>query len=796
MSTLTPSQAVSDLLRQPDDLLKLASYRKKLLKEKSTLDAKLQSGVKTQLDATRDALLKLQTSRAAVGLIREEMMSIEKLKGEDGEAKGEAFDKITRVSTVHRNLSQTTKMVQNLRSMSDKVDHISSLLDSDKNQIGGPSGYSPNLLPIHFQLQQLESFRNETLHQAKKNASNEERQVLLQWFEKLDKVGQDFESWLWEISKNIVELTRKGNGGTVVRLLKIVEVEGKEDEKAVAMRLVRKVATHDAASKFKSMQANARVIKNYRHKLLDVMTNSIKEAFDNHYMDNQYDMLGFIEGLGWIYKDIIRIKDDLEPLFPEDYEITPYLVKAYHKHLDLTIRKVVNSAPEAKVLLELHAWIKEYRVSMKELQIPSGWLQPPLLDGKSQDLIEDYVKLIVTKLDEWTINLMKEETGKFTWRTKEPEQSDDGQLGMEGVVDFFTLVNQQCDLALDSNQGAVLVRVVNECSKVMKRVQGQWINLIYEETKAQIEKKPEEVPGGLVEYVIALANDQLKSADYCESLLIRLEPLVSNKYKELISKCLNDSIDGYLDVAKKCTSTLIEFVFNDLKNVFKNLLTPIWYSEENSGNGNPLLINQIIETFKDYLNDYQLHLNNSIFEILIEDLLDSFIISYLNCLSKLQPKSLKIPKSILKINFDLELSFDFFIKYKSNSEELEKNFEILKILLNLIQSDSEMIFLNYWNFAKKFGPNLNFIENLLKARDDLDKIKLNEIIEMLRRKVKEEEITDPEEPTIMVKVQGPSSGLLSNLSNLAGTYASNFSTGTFASGGFAMGGASHFAAIR
>lgn len=96
MSTQSASAAVSEVLRQPDDLLKLAAYRKKLLKEKSALDAKLSGGVKAQLDATREALLKLQASRAAVGMIKEEMMVVEKMKGETGE--GEAFDRITRVS--------------------------------------------------------------------------------------------------------------------------------------------------------------------------------------------------------------------------------------------------------------------------------------------------------------------------------------------------------------------------------------------------------------------------------------------------------------------------------------------------------------------------------------------------------------------------------------------------------------------------------------------------------------------------------------------------------------------------
>lgn len=135
---------------------------------------------------------------------------------------------------MHRNFAQTTKMVNNLRSMTDKVDHIASLLDSDRNQAQGPVGPSPNLLPIHFQLQHLEGFRNETLHQAKRSDAAE-REVLVRWFQKLDKVGADFETWLWEIAGHVVDLARSGNGGTVVRLLKVVELEGREDEKVCLM---------------------------------------------------------------------------------------------------------------------------------------------------------------------------------------------------------------------------------------------------------------------------------------------------------------------------------------------------------------------------------------------------------------------------------------------------------------------------------------------------------------------------------------------------------------------------------
>lgn len=507
------------------------------------------------------------------------------------------------------------------------------------------------------------------------------------------------------------------------------------------MRLVRKVATTDAASKFKSMQANARVIKNYRHKFLDVMKSTVQQSFEEYFLDNQHDFLGFIEGLGWVYKDIIRIKDDIEPLFPADDEITAFLVKAYHKSLNETLIKVVKSAPEAKVLLELHAWVKEYRVSMKELEIPPAWIQPPLLDGKSQELIEDYVKLIVTKLDEWTINLMREETGQFTWRTREPEQAADGLFGMEGVVDFFQLVNQQCNLALDSNQGAVLTRVVTESAKVMRRVQDQWLKLLADEMKAQTEKKPEEVLPGLVEYVMALANDQLKSADYAEALSTRLEPLVSDKYKEVISARLNEAIDGYIDVAKRCLSCLVQFVFHDVRVATKALITPSWYTEQ--------LMGQIMETMKDYMGDYQAHLHPSVFEILVDNLLDAFLISYLSALRRASTNSLRMPIAIQKIKSDISSAFQFFSQYKS-SPALEENFEVLNMIVNMLAASPEMVFMDYWNFAKIHGPQLQFAEALMKARDDLDRDGVKEIMETLRRKVKEEDIGEPEEPTIMV----------------------------------------------
>ena len=49
-----------------------------------------------------------------------------------------------------------------------------------------------------------------------------------------------------------------------------------------------------------------------------------------------------------------------------------------------SIRKLLEAEPEASVLLSLYSWLKEYKKCMKELEIPSELLEPPLLMAKNR----------------------------------------------------------------------------------------------------------------------------------------------------------------------------------------------------------------------------------------------------------------------------------------------------------------------------------------------------------------------------------------------------------------------------
>jgi len=495
------------------------------------------------------------------------------------------------------------------------------------------------------------------------------------------------------------------------------------------MRFVKKAAKLDAALKFKSLQGNARVLKHYRTKITKAITESVHEKVESAYSRQEANPVAFLGNLTWLYQDILRIESDVVPCFPSDYEIYSLYLREYHKALNGVVKKIAGAKSDASTLLALYEWLKEYKANMKELNVPPELLDPPLLDGAEQTLIEDYVQLIIRKLDEWSANLMKTEVAEFTKRDEPPELDSDGLYGTQGGVILFQMVNQQIDLATESKQGAILARVVGETNRVMRGIQDQWSKVIDAEFKKQMEK-PEEVAGGLVEYCIALANDQIKSADFAEALLARLEPLVSAKYSGPITERLNDAIDGYLDIAKKCMQTLIDMVFNDLKPATKNLFQPPWYDG---------IMRQIVETMRDYMADYQSYLNSALLELLVEDLMDAFLLAYLNALAA-APK-LKMPAAAERFKEDVTEVFEFFTTL-APAKDVEARFEVLEMVLAMLEASKDIAFLSFWSFAKVHGPNINFVEGLMKSRSDFDRSAVSEIMDSIKRKVKDEGLTE------------------------------------------------------
>ena len=202
-----------------------------------------------------------------------------------------------------------------------------------------------------------------------------------------------------------------------------------------------------------SFQTNAdcrqRVFKHYREKVVTAIRNSAKEAIEAKRQKYQ-SPLELIDKISWFYKDLVLVEDQLPSRFPPDWKIYSIFVKAYHKALYDFLNEFLASEPDAGALLALTQFTKEYTKEMtKELEIPAEWLEPKLLDGKQQELIEDYLKLIVKKMEEWTHNLMRTETAEFVARTNPPDEDADHMYGMQGAVIMFQSRFSQTSVKID-----------------------------------------------------------------------------------------------------------------------------------------------------------------------------------------------------------------------------------------------------------------------------------------------------------------------------------------------------------
>jgi len=155
-----------------------------------------------------------------------------------------------------------------------------------------------------------------------------------------------------------------------------------------------------------------------------------------------------------------------------------------------------------------------------------------------------------------------------------------------------------------------------------------------------------------------------------------------------------------------------------------------------------------VETIRDYMEDYQAHLNNNLFDLLVDDIIDTFLITYLTNLRK--ASKLRIPSACERIRQDVGAVTKMFSKFKS-AKNVKEDFEVIDSIVGLLNVSPSIFALDYYAFAKRYGPNLPFVESLIKARDDLDRQATNDILESVRRKA--ETTSAPDQPTIFNRLQ-------------------------------------------
>lgn len=766
---------VAELLKRSDDLDKVELITQRLQREKAAIDVQLKAGVKAQIDSTGGAVIKLADSKRVMAEIKAELMKIDRLCSES-QLSVRDFEKINRLANIHRNFIKTQEFADNMKTLHGRIQQVNDMIENDcgdgKGNIEAQlDSRVPNLLSIHYMLSEIRDFKDAALFHAER-ASEDTRRTTIKHFAPLDPVIAKFDRVVEDVGGNLLEFIRSGNTSLVVRLAKIIDLEEREDLKATVLLEVNGKAkqqnghggqngnSKNNMSVTLGNNVAPRSPRGYPTLFLRAMEKSIKDSFEACIESFPGDCQSLLENLAWIYTDIELTRTELAALVPKRWQIFDTVLKFYHVETHNLLDVVLATDPDAQSILAILNYVKDYYDTMKKgFSVTKEQLQPPLLDGKENDLYDDYMKLIVSKLNEWMENLATTEKQAFINRDNAPEMDNDGRYALQGEVITFKMITQQIEVAADSQQGRILAGVVEECGNVLKDRQSSWEAIMTKEVKKEIrvaallrdKKKRKEAEkaqangqdidsddelqnnAGLVDYMIALANDQIRGADYTEALSSKVAPVVSAKYSTQITNTLEGVSDGYVAFAKLCTNSLIEIIFSDLKPAFDVLFetstlgTSSWYK------GIPM--SQITDTLAEYYGDVQSHMNPLLIEVFLDDLLEETVLHYLQSIrsGKHHKVSLKLPKASAQIKQDIGKMYDFFGAHHSSPEHVQQLFKVFEHLLWILESPMEELGDKYTQLKVEFWDcPLSFFEAVVYARKDIDSKVAKDLISVVR----------------------------------------------------------------
>lgn len=180
--------------------------------------------------------------------------------------------------------------------------------------------------------------------------------------------------------------------------------------------------------------------------------------------------------------------------------------------------------------------------------------------------------------------------------------------------------------------------------------------------------KASDLTEGLVEYIIALGNDCMRSTEFSESIIARLEGMCDESYREETIKKVQTFLDGFVKIQKRCQQVLIDITLSDVKPALIVLHCDQWYEQD--------VMKLILGTFEDYSDDFQKHMSEYLYNKVTTELMDRFLVLYLESFRNKNAK-FKMPIALDRMKTDIENCVIYFSKTKS-AKRVNSSFEIIQ----------------------------------------------------------------------------------------------------------------------
>lgn len=730
---------LSELLRYPDDLDKIAGLKAEFTRKKAAVDSQLKQGLKEQLEITQSGMDSISDGQKTVNAIREEMMKIDKLCAES-QTMIMDFPQINLVAQTHRNFEQVEKMKTDIDDLDRRLGDLEYMLKEDDRDLDE----QPNLLPIHYEVTQLRDIRDAAMDQVKtseesleliQNLALENGATLQDLFARLDEIVQWFDQHIEHICMNLIELVQNDEtNGIVVRLALIIQEEEKHDKKVRAMQDAQR-EYKELAARFKSISGGARELRGYKTNFLK----TIEAVAVKHLGETESKFMEQPDKLkkhtAWYFEYLNTAKLGMEQLMPKNWKIFRTYTNIYHKLMhDWLIERINDKDLPLSHMLPIVQYEERYYKTMLKLGVTDDELQPHLLDNRGPEIVREYRQHIIKFIDEWMERMSKTDAETFYSRADNATTIDaSGYIRTKTLGDMWLMLREQMNVASGSEREDVVEGVVEAMFRALSVRQRTWESLIDSEfskyTKSSSATDNTEGLESFQGWLLAIANDQIACIDDGEdesssSYLTRFQrdftQLVTPQFAANAEPSVDGLKNGYVDLSTHCISVLVSLIFNvDFKSILTEFFTSSWYPQQR--------ISQVVSTFRDYLSDFEELLHPSLRDIFIEELGDELLMRYLSSVRNKGAKFRRADPFADKIRDDVITAFQFFEAYPS-FPTIKETWRAADWFTRLLEADRAALPNVYEAFRREYwDAGMPWVESLLKSRDDYDRAMLNSV---------------------------------------------------------------------
>lgn len=523
--------------------------------------------------------------------------------------------------------------------------------------------------------------------------------------------AQKFEEKLWDHFRNFASLS-SSNPGLLVACNQVVELQELIDA-----------------------QLPPESRKEFKQHAFDEMEQSISDGFKalfdicaklKQQATSEADTVAAEEPVSEILEEamklsqqLVEIYDLVDPCFPAEDKIFDRLWRVYHKNFArlLDLLGVCAHSIDNKSILDVVRWIECYKEMLRNLGVEESQLafaDAPVIsasegagalsdNGGLSTMIDVYIDRDKSSTTTWYLNILDSDVNS------DPKTDQDDKLWTPGFVDFFRILNDAFTAVESETKGEMLYRSAHSALQMMS-----------EFVAAENAILQRDVPPHIL---CAFTNNNIRSYDLAVEFVEHYDDVVRDDLSGKLEA--EDVYRAFLDVANTAMKKLVDSVFADPGMV--GLLKKLYQAEWQTGQ----ITSSLVATLQDYLEEFNVVLDASIYKRVVEASLVKAVGSYTSALVSRMPS---ITEAVIQQMQRDEARLSEFYAGLMSPSKVAPHVQILSSMRQLACADSVEGFVFAYLSILDANPDTapGIVEKVCAARGDITRADANEIIEQCR----------------------------------------------------------------